>query len=99
MHVAALNPKYLSREEIPEEVSKEELDLYIKQAKDSGKPDDIVEKIAQGKLDKFYKTVCLVEQSFIKDESKSIQDIVTDTIAKLGENIKIRRFSRFEVGQ
>lgn len=66
---------------------------------ESGKPDNIIEKISQGKLDKFYKSVCLLEQSFIKDENKTISDILTETIAKLGENIKITRFVRFEVGQ
>lgn len=99
MHVAALSPKYLSREEVPAEILQEEFELYKKQARDSGKPDNIIEKIAQGKLDKFYKSVCLLEQSFIKDESKAISDILTETVAKLGENIKITRFVRYEVGQ
>lgn len=99
MHVAAINPKYLSKEDVPQEVLQEELEIYKKQARESGKPDNIVEKIAQGKLDKFYKSVCLMEQSFIKDENKTISDILTETVAKLGENIKISRFVRFEVGQ
>ncbi|MEQ8188232.1 MAG: translation elongation factor Ts [Candidatus Eremiobacterota bacterium] len=99
MHVAAINPKYLSKEDVPQDVLQEELELYKKQARESGKPDNIVEKIAQGKLDKFYKSVCLMEQSFIKDENKTISDILTETVAKLGENIKISRFVRFEVGQ
>ncbi|HPZ07476.1 MAG TPA: translation elongation factor Ts [Candidatus Eremiobacteraeota bacterium] len=99
MHVAALNPRYLSREDIPEEVIKEELEIYKKQAKDSGKPDNILEKIAQGKLEKFYKSCCLLDQAFVKDESKCIQEVLTEVIAKLGENIKISRFIRFEVGQ
>jgi len=99
MHVAAINPKYLSKEDVPQEVLQEELEIYKKQARESGKPDNIVEKIAQGNLDKFYKSVCLMEQSFIKDENKTISDILTETVAKLGENIKISRFVRFEVGQ
>lgn len=99
MHVAAISPKYLSREDVPKDVLQEELEIYKKQARDTGKPDNIIEKIAQGKLDKFYKSVCLLEQSFIKDENKTISDILTETVAKLGENIKITRFVRFEVGQ
>jgi elongation factor Ts len=99
MHVAAINPKYLSKEDVPQEVLQEELEIYKKQARESGKPDNIIEKIAQGKLEKFYKSVCFLEQSFIKDENKTISELMTETIAKLGENIKIARFVRFEVGQ
>jgi len=99
MHVAALNPKYLSRDVVPAEVVQEERNTCLAEAKASGKPDNIIEKIVDGKMDKFYKAVCLLEQPFIKEESFSIQDIVTQAIAKLGENIKIARFARFEVGE
>lgn len=99
MHVAALNPKYLSRDVVPAEVVNEERNACLTEAKNSGKPDNIIEKIVEGKMDKFYKSICLLEQSFIKEESNTIQDILTQAIAKLGENIKITRFARFEVGQ
>ena len=99
MHVAALNPKYLKREDVPAEVTKEELDIYKAQMKDMNKPEHILEKIATGKLEKFYKGVCLLEQSFVKDESLSIQDLLTNAIAKIGENIKINRFIRYELGE
>lgn len=98
MQVAALNPKYVSREDVPEDIVKQELEIYKIQAKDSGKPEQIIEKIAQGKLEKYYKAVCLIEQAFVKDENLAIKDLVTEAIAKMGENIKIRRFVRFEIG-
>jgi len=99
MHIAALNPKYLSNQDIPEAIVKDELELYKSQARDSGKPENIVEKIAQGKLEKFYKSVCLLDQAFIKDENLTIKELLNEAIARIGENIKIGRFIRFELGE
>ena len=76
-----------------------ELEIYRDQAKSQGKPENIIEKIAAGKLDKFYSEICLMEQPFVKDPDKTIENLVTETIAKLGENISIRRFSRFKIGE
>lgn len=99
MQVAALNPKYVSREDVPEDIVKQELEIYKIQAKESGKPEQVIEKIAQGKLDKYFKEVCLIEQAFVKDPNVAIKDLITEAIAKMGENIKVRRFARFEVGE
>ena len=76
-----------------------EMDIYKEQARSQGKPENILEKIATGKLDKFYSEICLMEQPFVKDPEKTITTLVTETIAKLGENITIRRFTRFKVGE
>jgi len=99
MHIAALNPRYLKREDIPDGVRQEELEIYKVQAKETGKPDNILEKIATGKLEKFYQSVCLLEQSFVKDEGQTIQDLLNESIAKMGENIQISRFIRYELGE
>jgi elongation factor Ts len=99
MHIAASSPQYIKREEIPPEAVEQELDVYKEQARNQGKPDAILERIAQGKLEKYYSEVCLLEQPFVKDPDKSIQTLMTELIAKLGENISIRRFSRFKVGE
>ena len=97
LHIAAASPSYLKREEVPEEVSGKERDIAIGQAE--GKPPQAVQKIVEGKLDKFYSQICLVEQPFIKDPAKNIQDLITEKIAQLGENIVIRRFSRYQLGE
>ncbi|OCC16045.1 Translation elongation factor Ts [Dissulfuribacter thermophilus] len=99
MHIAAANPICIKREEVPEDVLNKERELYEKQAKEQGKPDHIIEKIVTGRLEKFYKEVCLLEQPFVKDPDKSIQDLLNELIASIGENISIRRFARFQVGQ
>ncbi|MCX8094345.1 MAG: translation elongation factor Ts [Candidatus Goldbacteria bacterium] len=99
MQVAAMAPLYVKREDIPEEVIKKEKEIYKTQLKDSGKPENVIEKIVEGKIEKFYKDVCLLEQTFIKDESKTIDTLVKEKIAKLGENIIIKRFVRFVVGE
>ncbi len=98
MQIAATDPKYISRDEVPEEVIKQEQEIYVKQAKDSGKPDNIAEKIAEGKLNKFFSEICLMEQPFIKEADSTIEDIVKSAIAKIGENITIRRFTRYQIG-
>lgn len=99
MQVAAANPRVVRREDLPAEVIDKELDIYRTQARNEGKPEPVVERIAQGKLEKFYQDVCLLEQSFIRDPNKSVNDLITEYIAKLGENIVVRRFVRFQLGE
>lgn len=98
MQVAAASPLFVSREEIPQDVLEKELEVYRDQAREQKKPDAIVEKIAQGKLEKYYQEVCLMEQGFIKDPNKTISELLTELIAKTGENVNIRRFVRFQLG-
>lgn len=99
MHIAAASPQYVSRDEVPEDVIEAEKKIYAAQAKESGKPEKVVDKIVEGKLEKFFKDVCLLEQPFVKDPDISIEKLVIEAIAKIGENISIRRFSRFKVGE
>ncbi|MDH4475198.1 MAG: translation elongation factor Ts [Verrucomicrobiaceae bacterium] len=97
LHIAAANPKYLSREEVPEALVAKEKDIAADQVK--GKPANIVEKIVEGKIEKIFSDLCLLEQTFIKDDSKTINDVVKGKIAELGENIVIRRFVRYATGE
>ncbi|GAB6075872.1 translation elongation factor Ts [Desulfurobacterium crinifex] len=99
MQVAAMAPEYVSREEVPAEVIEKEKEILKQQALSEGKPEHIVEKIVEGRLNKFYSEKCLLDQPWIKDDSKTIGDLVREYITKLGENIKVRRFCRFEVGK
>jgi elongation factor Ts len=99
MQVAASSPKFVRREEVDQETIDHEIEIYKEQAKNQGKPDKILEKIATGKLEKYYSEIVLLEQPFVKDPDKTIQALLTETIAKLGENISIRRFSRFKIGE
>ena len=99
MHVAALDPRFVRREEVTPEILQREGEIYRAQAKATGKPDNVVEKIVAGKMEKFYEENCLYEQHFIKDETFTIKQLVDAAIAKLGENISIRRFVRFKVGE
>ncbi|MCK4754773.1 MAG: translation elongation factor Ts, partial [Calditrichia bacterium] len=96
MQIAASSPLYVKRDGVDQETIDREMDIYREQAKSQGKPENIIEKIATGKLDKFYSEICLMEQPFVKDADKTIENLVTETIAKLGENISISRFSRFK---
>jgi elongation factor Ts len=98
MHVAALDPLFLRREEITQEILDQKRRVYSDEAKASGKPEPVIEKIVNGKMEKFYEENCLLEQHFIKDEGITVKELVDQAIAKLGENISIRRFSRFKVG-
>lgn len=98
MHVTAARPSWVSRTEVPAEVMEKEREIYRDQMAGSGKPPQVVEKIIDGKLDKFYSESCLLEQAFIKDPNVTIQDLLTNSIAALGENIKVRRFARLEIG-
>lgn len=98
MHVAAANPVSLTREDVPADIVERERQIYVQQALDSGKPANIVEKMVTGKIDRFLAEVCLLEQQFVKNPEKSIQDMLTELIGKMGENVSIRRFVRFQVG-
>jgi elongation factor Ts len=98
MHIAASDPKFIRKEDVTPEAYAREKDIYLAQAKASGKPDHIAEKMVEGKMGKFYEEVCLYEQPFIKDQTVSIRQLVATKIGKLGENISVRRFARFKVG-
>jgi elongation factor Ts len=98
MHVAALDPRFLRREEVTQDVLDRERDIYREQARATGKPEPVIEKIVTGKMEKFYEENCLYEQHFIRDEGVTVKELIDQTIAKLGENIAVRRFSRFKVG-
>jgi elongation factor Ts len=99
MHIAALDPRFLRREQVTQEILDRERDIYRDQAKQTGKPDNVVDKIVNGKMEKFYEENCLYEQHFIKDEGMTVKELIDQAIAKLGENISVRRFSRFKVGE
>jgi elongation factor Ts len=98
MHIAASDPKFIRKEDVTAEDYAREKDIYLAQAKASGKPDHIAEKMVEGKMSKFYEEVCLYEQPFIKDQTISISQLISTKIGKLGENISVRRFARFKVG-
>lgn len=98
MHIAATNPVAVSRDEVPAEVVAREKEIYIQQALDSGKPEAIVEKIVAGKIEKFLADIVLLEQKFVKNQDLSIQDILNELVGRIGENISIKRFARFQVG-
>src|SRR6202795_3015040 len=99
MHIAALDPRYVRREEVTPEMLEKEREIYKAQALATGKPEAVVEKIVTGKMEKFYEENCLEEQHFIKDEGVTIKEKVTTAIQNLGENISIKRFARFKVGE
>ena len=99
MQVAAANPRYVRREEVSAEEFEREKAIYRQQALESGKPEKVVDKIVEGKMEQFYSEVCLLEQSFIKDPDKKVSDVVNDAIARLGENIQVRRFARYHLGE
>ena len=97
--VAAMNPKWVSREDVPQEVIEKEKEIYREQLKDSGKPEHVIEKIIEGKLEKFFEENCLLEQEYIFEEGKKVKDIINEAIGKIGENIRVSRFVRMEVGE
>lgn len=99
MQIAAMNPKYISPEHIPAEELEKEKEIYREQMKNSGKPDNIIDKIIEGKLGKFYSEVCLLNQAYFKDDSKTIENLIAEMIHKLGENITVKRFIRYQVGE
>ncbi len=98
MHIAATNPISVSREEVPAAVIAREKEIYVQQALDSGKPEAIVEKMVSGKIEKYLADIVLLEQKFVKNQDLSIQDILNELVGRIGENISIKRFARFQVG-
>jgi len=99
MQIAAMKPQFVRREDVPADVVEKEKAILKSQAINEGKPEKIVDKIIEGRIDKFFKQICLTEQPFIKDSDKTVTQLTTELIAKIGENIKIRRFTRYEMGE
>lgn len=99
LHVAAQNPQYVSRDEVPVGEVEGEKKIYLEEVKRSGKPADITEKIVAGKLEKFFQSVCLLEQPFVRDQDVTVQELINRKIAVIGENIKVRRFTRYVLGE
>ena len=99
MHIAAANPRWVRREEVPLDLVNKEKEIAVEVARKEGKPEKILEKIAEGKVVKFYEENCLMEQKFVKDPDKTIQQLLTDKVAKIRENLTIRRFARFQLGE
>ncbi len=99
LQIAGMNPQYVSKEDIPSEVIEKEKEIYRTQLKNEGKPEHVMEKIIEGKLEKFYEEVCLLEQPFVRNPEIKVKDLITEAISKLGENIVVRRFARFVVGE
>lgn len=99
MQICAMTPTYISEKDIPAEVLEKEKEIYLEQMKDSGKPAQVVEKIIEGKLSKYYSEACLLKQKSFKDDSKTIEDLIAEKIHKLGENIVVKRFVRYQVGE
>jgi len=99
MQVVAMSPKYVSPEEVPDEVIQKEKEILREQAISEGKPENVVEKVVEGRFAKFLAENCLLEQPWIKDSTKTVEDLINEYIAKLGENIKVKRFCRFQIGE
>ncbi|HHN74306.1 MAG TPA: translation elongation factor Ts [Acidobacteria bacterium] len=99
MHVAAAQPRWVAREDVSEAEIEHEKKIYLEQMRESGKPEAVLEKIVTGKMEKFYSENCLLEQGFIKDPDKTVKALLTETIAKLGENMQVARFVRYELGK
>lgn len=99
MHVAAAEPRFVRRDEVTDEVLAQEREIYRAQALASGKPEAVVDKIVEGKMEKFYAQAVLLDQAFVKDPDRTVQDLVTAAVARMGENIQVRRFARFKLGE
>lgn len=99
MQIAAMNPLYISENDIPADVVEKEKEIYRDQMKNSGKPDNIIEKIIEGKIKKYYSEICLLHQAFFKEDKKTIENRIAETIHKIGENIVVKRFVRYQVGE
>ncbi|HTM07369.1 MAG TPA: translation elongation factor Ts [Verrucomicrobiae bacterium] len=99
MQVAAASPRYIRREDVPAEEIERERGIYRSQVLEQGKPEKIVDKIVEGKLDRFYSEICLLEQAFIKDPDRKVADLLQDAVARIGENIQVRRFMRYQIGE
>jgi len=99
MQIAAAKPEYVSREEVPEEILAKEKEILAAQAANEGKPEKIIQKMVEGRIEKFYKELCLLEQPFVKDPDKTVKQLITEKVSQIGENISMRRFVRFELGE
>ena len=99
MHIAATNPDFIIRKEVPTDLVEKEKEIYREQVAQSGKPEKVLDKIVDGRLEKYYQEVCLLEQAFIKNPDASVGRLVQETAVKVGENIQVRRFARFQLGQ
>jgi elongation factor Ts len=99
MHIAALGPLYVRREDVPPEVLEKEKEIYKDQARASGKPEHIIDKIAEGKLESYYEVACLYDQKFVKDPNITVKELINGLVGKIGENIQVRRFVRFKTGE
>ncbi len=99
MQIAAANPRYIRREDVPEDELEREHQIYHQQAIESGKPEKIVGKIVDGKMERFYSEVCLLEQEFIKDPDRQVGDLIKEVVARLGENVQVKRFMRYHIGE
>ncbi|MCK4544275.1 elongation factor Ts [candidate division WOR-3 bacterium] len=99
MHIAIASPKYIKKEDVSNEIIDKEKEIYTEQMKKSGKPDKVITNIVEGKIRKYYKEVCLLEQEYARDSSVTVQELIKGFIAKLGENISVRRFARFKIGE
>jgi elongation factor Ts len=98
MHIAAANPVAVNRDDVPPEVLQREKDIYVNQALESGKPQQIAEKMVVGKVEKYLAEICLMEQKYVKNDQLSVQDLLNELVAKMGENISIKKFARFQIG-
>jgi elongation factor Ts len=99
MHIAATNPVGITPEDVPDDIIEKEKDIYRAQALETGKPENILDKIAEGKLQKFFKENCLLQQPYVRDPEMTVEDLLNESIGKIGENITIRRFCRFQIGE
>jgi len=98
MHIAAANPVAVNRDEVPAEILQREKDIYVNQALESGKPQQIIDKIVAGKVEKYLAEICLMEQKYVKNPDLNVQDLLNELVAKMGENISIKKFARFQIG-
>jgi elongation factor Ts len=99
MQIAAYSPKYVKREEVPAQVIEEEKEIFKNQALNEGKPENVIDRIVEGRIEKYYAEVCLLEQPYVRDDKKKVEEVIKEKIALLGENIEVNRFCRFEVGE
>jgi elongation factor Ts len=99
MHIAAAAPEYVAREDVPPDAIAREREVQKQRVMEEGKPAQVAERIVEGRMSKFYEDVCLLEQKFVKDDSKTVSEVLTDAIARIGENIRVRRFSRYVLGE
>ena len=99
MQIAAAGPRYVRRDDVPSDETEREREIYRRQAQDLGKPEKVIDKIVDGKIEHFYSEVCLLEQEFIKDSDRHVEDLIREVVTKVGENVQVSRFTRFHVGE